>query len=164
MTLAMQLKKDTQMQQFKKWLALVCASLVATCAVAAGESTPIPTLAIKGVDPVSYFVDGKPTAGREEFSTTHDGQLYRFASAANREKFLAEPGKFAPQYGGYCAYGATRGYKAAIDPASFTIREGKLYLNYSPKVQSMWEKDIPGFIKQADEKWPETQKTTKVTQ
>ena len=149
------------MQGLKKWLTLVCASLVATCAIAAGEPTPVPTLAIKGYDPVAYFADGKATAGREEFSTTHDGQQYRFASAANRDRFLTHPTKYAPQYGGYCAFGATRGYKSAIDPASFTIREGKLYLNYSPKVQTMWEKDIPGFIKQADEKWPETQKTTK---
>ncbi len=137
-------------------LALVSVSVFAS---ASDVTSP---LAMKGYDPVAYFVEGKPAAGLAQFTASHDGQSYRFSSAANRDVFAANPQKYAPQYGGYCAFGATRGYKAAIDPAAFTIREGKLYLNYSAKVQSMWEADIPGFIKLADEKWPETRKTTKI--
>jgi YHS domain-containing protein len=131
---------------------------IATIAIAGEEHS----VAIKGFDPVSYFTQNKPERGVPELSASYDGQHYQFASAANRERFTANPAKYAPQYGGYCAYGATRGYKAAIDPAAFTVREGKLYLNYSAKVQMMWEADIPGFIKLADEKWPETKKTSKV--
>jgi YHS domain-containing protein len=121
-------------------------------------------IAIKGYDPVAYFIDKTPVAGKAEFVAIHHNLSYLFASAKNRDAFVANPDKYAPQYDGYCAFGATRGYKAAIDPASFTIRDDKLYLNYSAKVQSMWEKDIPGFIKLADEKWPETMKTTKIIQ
>ncbi len=138
--------------------ALLC--VVAAGAVAAAGSIESP--AIKGYDVVAYFDDGKPTIGKPEFVSTYRDQQYQFASAAHRDKFIANPEKYAPQYGGYCAFGATRGYKAVIDPTAFTIVDGKLYLNYSTKVQSMWEKDIPGFIKLANEKWPETVKTTKI--
>ncbi len=138
--------------------ALLCALFIA--AGVAAESNE--SIAIKGYDVVAYFDEGKPTIGKPEFVSTYRDQQYQFASAAHRDKFVANPEKYAPQYGGYCAFGATRGYKAVIDPTAFTIVDGKLYLNYSAKVQSMWEKDIPGFIKLADEKWPETAKTTKI--
>lgn len=125
---------------------------------AATEKPP----AIRGHDPVAYFTDNKPREGSRTWQATHEGETYLFSSQANRDAFIAEPKRYAPQYSGYCAYGATRGYKAAVDPAAFKIVDGKLYLNYSAKVQGLWEKDIPGFIKLADEKWPETAKTTKV--
>jgi hypothetical protein len=83
---------------------------------------------------------------------------------SNRETFTAHPERFAPQYAGYCALGVARGYKAAIDPESFTIVEGKLYLNYSPSVLASWRKNIPEYIKQADRNWPEVSQHTKVRQ
>jgi len=112
--------------------------------------------AIKGYDAVGYFTKSAPALGHPAFAAEYEGQRYLFASVAHRDAFMQEPAKYAPQYGGFCAYGATRGYKAAIDPASFTVRDGKLYLNHSANVQSLWEKDIPGYIKLADDKWPET--------
>lgn len=141
--------------------ALVALVVFGAAAFAGAPASGIAT-AIKGYDPVAYFTKSLPVMGNPAFAAEHDGQRYLFVSAAHRDAFVKEPSKYAPQYGGFCAYGATRGYKAAIDPAAFTVREGKLYLNYGAKVQSLWEKDIPGYIKRADEKWPETRKTTKV--
>lgn len=137
-------------------------SMMAGGVAAESNSSAIDKTAVKGYDVVAYFADGKPTLGKSEFVSTHRDQQYQFASAAHRDKFVANPEKYAPQYGGYCAFGAARGYKAVIDPTAFTIVDGKLYLNYNARVQSMWEKDIPGFIKLADEKWPETAKTSKI--
>lgn len=141
--------------------ALVALVAFGAAAFAGAPASGIAT-AIKGYDPVAYFTKSAPVLGNQAFAAEYEGQRYLFASAVNRDVFMKEPDKYAPQYGGFCAYGATRGYKAAVDPAAFTVREGKLYLNYSAKVQSLWEKDIPGYIKRADEKWPETRKTTKV--
>jgi YHS domain-containing protein len=157
---------DAQMRKFTLALLVALSTTFLTTSFLANaqDAASKATIAIKGYDPVAYFVDKMPVAGKAEFVATHNNFDYQFASAKNRDAFVANPDKYAPQYGGYCAFGATRGYKAAIDPASFTIRDDKLYLNYSAKVQSMWEKDIPGFIKLADEKWPETMKTTKVIQ
>jgi YHS domain-containing protein len=137
-------------------------SLMPSSGAAESNSSAIDKTAVKGYDVVAYFADGKPTIGKSEFVSTHREQQYQFASAANRDKFVANPEKYAPQYGGYCAFGAARGYKAVIDPTAFAIVDGKLYLNYNASVQSLWEKDIPGFIKLADEKWPKTAKTTKI--
>ena len=77
-----------------------------------------------------------------------------FASAASRDAFRAAPAKYAPQYGGYCAYGMASGYKAPIEPDAWTIVEGKLYLNYNLSVRSRWSADIPGYIGKADANWP----------
>jgi YHS domain-containing protein len=111
-------------------------------------------LALKGYDPVAYFSEGKPVPGRPEFTARHEGATYRFASAANRDAFAAAPGKYAPQYGGYCAYGMASGYKAPIEPDAWTIVDGKLYLNYNQSVRSRWSADIPGFIRKAEANWP----------
>jgi YHS domain-containing protein len=111
-------------------------------------------LALKGYDPVAYFAEGKPVQGKPEITASHEGATYRFASAANRDAFAAAPGKYAPQYGGYCAYGMASGYKAPIEPDAWTIVEGKLYLNYNQSVRSRWSGDIPGYIRKADANWP----------
>jgi hypothetical protein len=110
--------------------------------------------AIKGYDPVAYFVDGKPVAGSPQFTHRWSGAEWRFASAANRDKFAAEPEKYAPQYGGFCAYGLSQGYKVKIEPDAWRIVDGKLYLNYDQSVQQTWVKDIPGYIAKADANWP----------
>ena len=92
--------------------------------------------------------------GKPEFTARHEGATYRFGSAANRDDFLAGPAKYAPQYGGYCAYGMASGYKAPIEPDAWTIVDGKLYLNYNQSVRDRWSSDIPGFIRKADANWP----------
>lgn len=112
-------------------------------------------LAIKGYDPVAYFTDGRPVEGDSDFEFEWRDATWRFASAAHRDLFAADPEKYAPQYGGYCAWAVSQNKKASIDPDAWRIVDGKLYLNYSLKVQRTWETDIPGFIQKADANWPE---------
>lgn len=111
-------------------------------------------VAIVGTDPVAYFTDGKAVPGSDAFTTTWQGATWKFASAAHRDLFVADPAKYAPQYGGYCAYGVAQGGLVKIDPTQFTIRDGKLYLNYDNEVQKRWLKDPAGFIREADAKFP----------
>ncbi len=110
-------------------------------------------VAIKGYDPVAYFNAGAPTKGDAAFSAEYDGAVWHFASAANRDAFLAEPDKYVPAYGGWCAYGMAKGGKVPIDPSAWKIVDGTLYLNVNPKIQGWWEADIPGFITQANANW-----------
>lgn len=119
-------------------------------------------LAIDGYDPIAYFMERRPVKGLPEFRAEFQGATFQFASANHRDRFAADPEKFAPQYGGYCAYGTAKGYKAKIAPEAFTVVQGKLYLNYSEAVQTRWLSDIPGYIQKADANWPEVQKQTKV--
>lgn len=120
----------------------------------AGEINATDGVAISGYDAVAYFRQEKPVEGSKAYSVTYKGALFFFASADNRDAFQADPEKYAPQYGGYCAYGTASGYKAPIDPAAFTIAGGKLYLNYDTKVQQSWRQDMPDYIRKADDNWP----------
>ena len=110
--------------------------------------------AIRGYDPVAYFTEARPVKGTEQFSHEWRGARWRFSSAANRDRFAADPQKYAPQYGGYCAYGTARGYKAPTEPHAFTIVGGKLYLNYDAAIQDTWREDKAGYISKADQNWP----------
>ncbi len=110
--------------------------------------------AIRGYDPVAYFTEGRPVKGSREFSHRWNGAQWRFASAQNRERFAAAPEKYAPQYGGYCAYGVAGGYAVKIEPEAWSVVDGKLYLNYDRSVQASWKKDVPGYIRKADANWP----------
>jgi len=137
---------------------LVAASLATgVSSLSAGEEQAVNRdrhgLAIDGYDPVAYFVDGQPVRGVPEFEYTWNGAKYRFASAANRDRFARDPEAFAPQYGGFCSYAVSRGYTANIDPAAWAVVDGKLYLNYSLRVQRTWEGDVQGNIKKADANW-----------
>jgi len=111
-------------------------------------------VAIDGADPVAYFEEGRHVEGRSDFEAEWQGATWRFASAAHRDLFRAEPEKYAPQYGGYCAWAVSQGYTAPIDPEAFTIVEGKLYLNYDEDIQAKWQKDRAAWIEAADENWP----------
>jgi YHS domain-containing protein len=111
-------------------------------------------VAVSGYDPVAYFTEGKPVKGSEDLTLQHDGATWRFASAENRDAFAADPAKYAPQYGGYCAYAVAKGSTAKAEPDAWTIHDGKLYLNFDKSVQAIWEKDIPGYVKKADANWP----------
>lgn len=110
--------------------------------------------AIRGYDPVAYFTLGEATEGKAEYSTEWQGAIYRFTSADNLALFESDPERYAPQYGGYCAYAVSQGYTASIDPEAWSIVDGKLYLNYSTGVQKRWNRDIPGHIRAADKNWP----------
>ncbi len=111
-------------------------------------------VAIDGYDAVAYFTDAKPVEGSKEFSFEWKGATWRFASAAHRDLFAQEPGKYAPQYGGYCAYAVAHGKTADIDPAAWTVRGGRLFLNYDADIQQKWLQDPDGYIAKADANWP----------
>ena len=128
----------------------------------AGEFFERDGAAIRGYDPVAYFTDGKATRGSPEYTTQYQGSTFQFSSREHRDAFAADPEKYAPQYRGYCAYGTSTGYKAAVDPSEFTIVNGKLYLNYNEDVRKTWSKDILGYITKADARWPEVSRQTKV--
>ena len=112
-------------------------------------------LALKGYDAVAYQTEGAPVPGTEAFTATHDGATYRFASAANRDTFAANPAQYMPAYGGYCAMGVVFGKKFDVDPAAFRVVDGTLYLNVNKDIQARWQQDIPGNITKAAGKWPE---------
>ena len=110
--------------------------------------------AIRGYDPVAYFTDSRPVKGTPQHTHQWQGATWRFASAQNRDAFAAAPEKYAPQYGGYCAYGAAQGYAVSTVPEAWSVVQGKLYLNYSRGVQGDWLKDPAGYIRKADANWP----------
>lgn len=116
--------------------------------------TTFGSVAINGTDPVAYFKEGRVREGSKEFTHEWKQATWRFSSAAYRDAFAAVPEKFAPQFGGYCAWAVSQGYTAKIDPEAWTIVEGKLYLNYSKGVQAQWSQDIPGNIAKGEKNWP----------
>ena len=111
-------------------------------------------VAIRGADPVAYFTHGAPRIGSPEHMIMWRGTTWHFESAENRAMFESDPSKYAPQFGGYCAYAMSKGYIASTVPEAWTIHEGKLYLNYSTNVRQIWTQDIPGNITKAQAHWP----------
>ena len=111
-------------------------------------------VAILGTDPVAYFTDGAAVPGDPAISADWRGARWLFATEDHRAMFVADPAAFAPQFGGYCSWAVAQGYTASIDPEAWKIVGGKLYLNYSKKVQGKWERDIPGNIVRANTNWP----------
>jgi len=124
----------------------------------ASKSDPInkdgSNVAIKGYDPVAYFTQSKPVKGSSAFTFQWLNATWWFASAEDRDEFSRSPEKYAPQYGGYCAYGVSQSHTAPIDPEAWTIVEGKLYLNYSQGVKKTWSEAIPKHIEEANRNWP----------
>jgi YHS domain-containing protein len=107
-------------------------------------------VAILGYDAVAYFSAGQPVKGDPRYVHEWMGAKWQFASATHRELFKADPAKYAPQYGGYCAYGVSQGHLVGIGSDKFKILDGKLYLNYDADVQATWLKDPAGYVRQAD--------------
>jgi len=114
--------------------------------------------AIQGYDPVAYFKESKPVKGKAAFIYSWNDAVWYFSSAENLGDFKASPEKFAPQFGGYCAYGMAEGHKAPTSPDAWTILENKLYLNNNRNVRDLWSKDLPGNIKKANDNWPSVKK------
>jgi YHS domain len=111
--------------------------------------------AIRGYDPVAFFTDSKPVKGFDSLGYDWQDAHWLFSSAKNLEAFKANPEKYAPAYGGYCAYGTAEGHKAPTETDTWSIVDGKLYFNYNKKVKEFWLKDQPGMIKKADANWPQ---------
>ncbi|MEM8655090.1 MAG: YHS domain-containing (seleno)protein [Pseudomonadota bacterium] len=111
-------------------------------------------VAIDASDVVAYFTEGHPVKGSTDITHIWNGVEWHFATPANRDAFAADPAAYAPQYGGYCAWAVSEGYTASTTPQAWKIVDGKLYLNYSRRIQRRWERDIPARIATADANWP----------
>ena len=110
-------------------------------------------LAVKGYDPVAYFAAGTPVKGDKQLEYEHGGAKYRFAGRENLERFKQDPEKYLPAYGGYCAWAMAQGKLAGIDPEAWSIKDGRLYLNYSLDVREQWLADEAANIARADAEW-----------
>ena len=111
-------------------------------------------IAIDGTDPTGYFTAGAPVAGDPAITLDWQGATWRFASAEARALFEGDPQRYAPQFGGYCAWAVAEGYTASTVPDAWTLHDGKLYLNFSRGVRRRWERDIPGNIARGEANWP----------
>lgn len=111
-------------------------------------------IALGGYDPVAFFTDGKPTHGDPGVTSTYKGATYHFASKAHKTQFEANPEKYVPQFGGYCAYGAALGALFPVDISTWQVRNGKLYLNLNPAIAAEFNKDPAGHIAKAEKNWP----------
>ncbi|MFK7996492.1 MAG: YHS domain-containing (seleno)protein [Granulosicoccus sp.] len=141
---------------------LLVLTLLFTCHGLALADAPVNTLekalfgykpngiAIRGYDTVAYFTESKPVEGDSAYSTEWMGATWHFASQENLTTFTENPERYAPQYGGYCAYGVAQGYLVKVEPDQWSIVDDKLYLNFDNSVQKKWVKDIPGYIATAD--------------
>jgi hypothetical protein len=140
-------------------LAYFAFAIIAFAAAVAAQSRPAVNvsrgqLALRGYDAVAYWTDSRPLQGTAEFEHRWNGAVWRFATAANRDTFAKDPARYAPEFGGYCAYAVSRGYTADGDPNAWRIVDGHLYLNYSKRVQALWEEDVPGNIAKGRNNWP----------
>ena len=113
-------------------------------------------IGIKGYDPVAYFTSGRAVKGSDSHAAEHGGVSWRFASAQNRDAFLADPARYAPQYGGFCAWGvAEKGRLFDVDPENgWTIHDGRLYLNFNADLNTVFRRDPAGFAARAAGRWP----------
>jgi YHS domain-containing protein len=150
------------MRRFGALRALLLAATASACAALPTEPIPATNsaagIALKGFDPVAYFIDGKPTPGSAQYSYRWNGTDYRFASAENRDRFEADPAAYAPQYGGYCAVAIANSRIADIDPTDRAVVDHKLYLNNNDLAQALWALDKPGNIAAGDLHWAEVPK------
>ncbi len=150
---------ETIFMQHKTTAALLLAILTSMFTVTVNAKDPINSsffgnIAIEGYDPVAYFQQNQAVEGSKKYQHKWQGAKWNFSSAANRDLFADNPEKYAPQYGGYCAYAVSQNTTAGIDPHQFTVLDGKLYLNYNANIQEKWQQNRDSFIKQANENWP----------
>jgi YHS domain-containing protein len=137
------------------------ASIFTTCAAGSAWANDVHELnlsrsglALRGIDPVSYFTAGAPQKGQKDISLSHKGGTYRFTSAANKALFKKNPDKYLPAFGGYCAYGTALNTKVDGDPYIWHIVDDQLYLNITRSVDRVWQRNVPKYIKDANRNWP----------
>lgn len=109
---------------------------------------------IQGYDPVAFFTDNRPVKGNSQFQSEYQGAKYYFASAEHKASFDKEPAKYEPQFGGYCAYGASRGKTAPIKIEAWQIVNGRLLMQYDLDIKDKFNKDTQGNLQKADQNWP----------
>lgn len=149
-------------QSTKLFLALIAWAMIVPSVFATAEIAGS-TTGVQGYDLVSYHTGKRPIRGNGHYLAVHDGITYLFASEENLNSFQANPAKYVPAYGGYCAFGVSVGKKFVGDPEVWRLVNGKLYLNLDENIQDEWLKDVPGRIKTADSKWAKI-KTTPAAQ
>lgn len=156
------LKKNTEIinKNFIGFLLITITVFFAGCGLLGISSSPSTQvnvnssgMALDGYDAVAYFKENLPREGKSEFTAEYNGAKWQFASAENRDEFKKDPSKYAPQYGGYCAWAVGHNYTAKGDPQAWKIVDGKLYLNYNKEVQEKWQEDMPKFITDGDKNW-----------
>jgi len=134
----------------------VAASLTFSSFTFAGvdTETDVNGVILAGHDAVAYFTQNKPVVGSAKYTAVYNDAIYRFSSAANRDTFNSNPEKYAPMYGGFCAFGATFGKKFEIDGKAFEVVDGKLYVNKNQDVYKAWREDVPKHLSEANAQWP----------
>lgn len=159
------MSNEAHLEEFTlRYLTLVSAAamMIAGSAYAGAQYVDETNYAISGYDPVAYhdleqapIGQSQPEAvpGRTDITADYNGATWAFSSEENRDKFLADPAKYAPQYDGHCAYGVAQGGKVPGNPNLWRIVDGKLYLNINPPVVGFWEEDVPGQISTAEQNW-----------
>lgn len=143
-------------KELKKQLLTVAIIFISTISIVQAQKSPVYApngVALGGYDPVAFFTQSKPVKGSASYSYNWEGVNWLFTDKSDLEKFKAEPMKFAPQYGGYCAYGTSQGHKAPTQADTWTIVNNKLYFNYNSKVKDIWTKNQSALIDSANRKW-----------
>lgn len=134
--------------------AVAIVTLLSTPLLAADLVNVTGKIALGGYDPVAFFTDHKPVKGVPNIAAMHQGATYYFASQEHRTLFQRNPAGYLPQYGGYCAYGASRGVLAPAEIDTWQVRDGKLYLNKDADVRKRFDADFAGSVNKANENWP----------
>jgi YHS domain-containing protein len=151
------------MRQTRQIAAFLAAMLVAAGAANAGKVSKVRTVdeidlqqgfALKGYDPVAYFADGGPAAGNAAIRYRWRGATWLFSTEEHRKAFMADPARYAPQFGGYCAFAVSRGTTADGDPLLWAVVDDKLYVNTNAYAMQLWDKDRPGNIQAGNSNWP----------
>jgi hypothetical protein len=167
LALYLTITQKEDIMSFRNFLTNPIKNLIAICVISfsslsiAGVDTDTDEngVILAGHDAVAYFTENKPVEGSVKFTAIYNDAIYRFSSAENRDIFNEEPSKYAPQYGGFCAYGMTFGKKFEIDGKAFEVVDGKLFVNKNLSVYEAWKEDIPTHISQANEQWPTVNNT-----
>lgn len=148
-------------RSFKAILALMCGAFVITSASAGDQANVIyadaKKVAISGYDTVAYFTVAKALKGKPEFYASWQDVTWHFANGEHRDLFVADPAKYSPQFGGFCAMALTRGVVKTIDPEAWVIVDGRLYLNFSDDARKRFERDIRSNIEKSENNWAELQ-------
>lgn len=138
------------------FISLLAFLLISTPVIAGNMKVNIDEkgIAIHGYDPVAYFVEKKPVAGKLSLKHPWSGAIWLFSNTNNQQAFINAPEKYAPQFGGFCAYAASSGAFADTEPDAWSVVNGKLYLNYNLTVRGIWNSNRKEFIKKAEQHWP----------
>lgn len=143
--------------------ALALALTITATGAAAAHAQPVNTNgtehAIGGYDPVAYFTDHRAVRGSGEHAFDWHGARWLFASDEHRRLFAAAPARYAPAYGGFCAYAASQGRLVRIDPSAWSVEGGRLFLNYSLEIRTRWLAHRARYVREADERWPALSRT-----